>query len=134
MNESKQITKRQLRIWGASTGAGLTALGSIVYLWRGHEWGKIPLALAALFIFFGLTTLPPAKLLFRGWHAFVDAVLWLWTRVALILTYFIAFTPISIIARIVGRDRMRLGFPGGKETYWEDHATDERSDRYRRQF
>jgi hypothetical protein len=134
MTESTSITRRQLRLWGLQTGGALIVLGSIVFLWRGHGWGRVPLALGALFLVFGVTTIPPARYLFRGWHAFVGAVLWLWTRLALLLTYVVAVTPLALVGRLIGRDRMRLRFPGRKESYWQDHTADERPDRYYRQF
>ena len=134
MSEPNPITRRQLRLWGAQTGGALIVLGTIVFIWRGHGWGRIPLALGVLFAVFGLSTIPPARILFRGWHVFVGALLWLWTRVALVMTYLIAVTPLALIGRIIARDRMRLRFPGRKETYWQDHRADERPDRYYRQF
>jgi hypothetical protein len=130
----RTITNRQLRLWGAMTGGALIVAGCLIFLWRGHGWGRIPLALGGLFAILGLTTLPPARFVYRGWHAFVGAVLWLWTRLALLITYLIAVTPLALIGRLTGRDRMHLRFPGDESTYWTDHPKNDRPDRYRRQF
>lgn len=130
----REITNRQLRRWGAMTGGALIVAGCVIFLWRGHGWGRIPLVLGALFAVLGLTTIPPARLVYRGWHGLVDAILWIWTRVALFLTYIIAVTPLSLIGRLTGRDRMHLRFPGKEKSYWTAHRDDDRPGRYRRQF
>ena len=128
------VTRRQLRLWGAQTGGALLVLGVLVFGWRGEGWGRVPLLLGALFAILGLSALPPARPLYRGWHLLVGAVLWLWTRLALILTYMLAVTPISLLGLLVGRDRLHLKFPGGQESYWREQERDGSSNRYRRQF
>ena len=134
MGERAAIGRRQLRLWGAQTGGALILMGVLVYFWRGHGWGRVPLGLGLLFALLGLTALPPARTVFRVWHALIGAVLWAWTRFALLVTYLIAVTPVALIGRLVGRDRLHLRFPGGKESYWQDHPEERSPRRYRRQF
>jgi hypothetical protein len=128
-----QPSRRALRIFGAQVGGALMIVGGLL-LWRDHGWGRIPLVLGIIIAFFGLTTLPPARSIHRGWHAFATGMLWTWTRLALALTFALAVVPVGWIGRLVGRDRMALRFPGGSKSYWRDHARDEDPDRYHRQF
>ncbi|MBD3162057.1 MAG: hypothetical protein GF346_07155 [Candidatus Eisenbacteria bacterium] len=134
MSTDRTITNRRLRLWGLQTGGALLVLGSIVFLWRGHGWGRVPLVLGALILLLGVTTIPPARWVFLGWHRFVDAVLWVWTKLALTLTFVVAVIPLAILARLVGRDRMRLRFPGKRDSYWQEEKPSDDPDRYRRQF
>jgi hypothetical protein len=127
------LSRRALRLFGAQVGGALMIVGGLL-VWRDHEWGKIPFVLGAVFAFFGLTTLPPARLLYRGWHDFANGMFWAWTRVALFLTFWLAVVPVAWIGRLVGRDRMALRFPGKDASYWREHKKDDDPDRYRRQF
>ncbi len=132
--EAVKSTKRQLRLWGAQTGGGLIVLGCLVLFWRGHGWGRLPLGLGILIALLGLTALPPARPAFRAWHLLVGVILWLWTRLALVLTFGIAVIPVALIGRLVGRDRMRLRFPADRKSEWRNYTGDSSPRRYGRQF
>ena len=134
MTGDRAITRRQLRLWGLQTGGALLALGSIVHLWRGHAWGAVPLILGGAFLLLGLAAVAPARAVYVGWHRLIGAILWAWTKLALTLTFLLAVVPLALLGRLIGRDRMRLRFPGGEESYWRKEEPRGGPDRYRRQF
>jgi len=86
--------------------------------WRGHSWWPAPLALAAAFLVLALTR--PSLLTWPNW---------LWTRLGLLLgaivapivmgvVYFAVFTPMGLIARLLGKDFLRLRRDPAAATYW----------------
>ncbi len=56
------------------------------------------------------------------WMKFAMALGWINSRIILSLTYYLLFTPISIIQKIIGRDEMERKFPEQTNTYWVDRS------------
>src|SRR5262245_55502538 len=86
--------------------------------WRGHGWWPALLAPAAAFL--GLALTRPALLAWPNR---------LWTRLGLLLgaivaplvmgvIYFAIFTPMGLIARLLGKDFLRLRRDPAAPTYW----------------
>src|SRR5262245_11880481 len=86
--------------------------------WRAHGWWPALLAPAAAFLILALTR--PALLAWPNW---------LWTRLGLLLgaivapivmgiIYFAVFTPMGLLARLVGKDFLRLRRDPAAPTYW----------------
>ena len=86
--------------------------------WRGHDWWPALFAPAAAFLILAL--IRPTLLAWPNW---------LWTRLGLLLgaivapivmgiIYFAVFTPMGLIARLVGKDFLRLRRDPAAPTYW----------------
>ena len=86
--------------------------------WRGHDWWPALLAPAAAFLVLAL--IRPTLLAWPNW---------LWTRLGLLLgaivapivmgiIYFAVFTPMGLIARLIGKDFLRLRRDPAAPTYW----------------
>jgi len=86
--------------------------------WRGHAWWPTLLAPATAFLLLAL--IRPALLAWPNW---------LWTRLGLLLgaivapivmgiIYFAVFTPMGLIARLFGKDFLRLRRDPAAPTYW----------------
>ena len=86
--------------------------------WRGHGWWPALLAAAAAFL--GLALTRPSLLAWPNR---------LWTRLGLLLgaivapivmgiVYFAVFTPMGLIARLLGKDFLRLRRDPSAPTYW----------------
>jgi hypothetical protein len=86
--------------------------------WRGHGWWPALFAPAAAFLILAL--IRPTLLAWPNW---------LWTRLGLLLgaivapivmgiIYFAVFTPMGLIARLVGKDFLRLRRDPAAPTYW----------------
>jgi len=88
------------------------------FAWRGHDWWPALLAPATAFLLLAL--IRPALLAWPNW---------LWTRLGLLLgavvapvvmgiIYFAVFTPMGLIARLLGKDFLRLRRDPAAPTYW----------------
>lgn len=61
-------------------------------------------------------------------------VAWFFSHLMLGCLYFLVFTPIAVIFRLVGRDPMQRQFHGTATTYWQDHQQTDHAKRYLRQY
>jgi hypothetical protein len=104
--------------------------------WRSNRpelgWGLLVVAIAG-----GVGgLLAPALLrpIFVGWTVVAFPIGWLVSRLILAILFFLIFTPLSLVFRLMGRDALRLRRPANLDSYWQPkvQATDPRS--YLRQF
>lgn len=74
------------------------------------------------------------KALYGYWMKFAHALGWVNTRIILSLVYFLIFTPLALIFRLLGKDPMERRFEV-VESYWikREPKTFKQED-YRRQF
>jgi hypothetical protein len=98
--------------------AGAFALLAAYQAWRGNAWWPAPLALSAAFLTLALT---------RPW--LLAPLNWAWTRLGLLLgmivapivmglIYFVVITPMAFVARLLGKDFLRLRRDPAAPTYW----------------
>jgi hypothetical protein len=101
---------------------------ALISLWRGREswvWGSL-LGLAAFFLVSSL--LAPVLLapFYAGMLRLSRYMGWLNTRIILIVLYYLIFTPVALIYRIVGRDPLSRKFEPEKQSYWIKKERDDR--------
>ena len=79
---------------------------------------------------------PPSRLwIYLGWNYAVFPIGWTVTHVIMALVYYIVFTPIGLIMRLVGYDPMQRKIDRQASSYWIEHRTGETAkSRYFRQF
>jgi len=103
-------------------------------LWRGNNYFIIPLFLCLYFLA-GIAIHPallkPADALARRVS---NALLWLATRLVLILIYYLIITPIALWFRLRGRDRLRLKFPSGEASFWRRRPPEEQEPKLEKQY
>jgi hypothetical protein len=98
--------------------AAVFALLAAYLAWRGNTWWPAALALAAAFLVCALAR-----------PSLLAPLNWLWTRLGLLLgaivapivmgiVYFAVFTPMGLIARLIGKDFLRLRRDPAAPTYW----------------
>lgn len=74
------------------------------------------------------------KALYKAWMKFAHALGWVNTRIILSLVYFLIFTPIALIFRLIGKDPLERRFEA-VDSYWIKREPKEfRQEDYRRQF
>jgi hypothetical protein len=56
------------------------------------------------------------------------------SHLALAVIYYLVFTPVAIIFRLMGRDALKRRFDPQADTYWEEYNPDRGPQRYLRQF
>jgi hypothetical protein len=67
---------------------------------------------------------------------FAFALGWLNSKIILSLTFYLLFTPISLVQKIIGRDALNRTFPNPEKTTYWNNRTDQKIDRkhFERQF
>ncbi|HOO56957.1 MAG TPA: SxtJ family membrane protein [bacterium] len=94
-------------------------LGTFMY-WRGRP--NAPYICAALSFFFIIVRfvipalLPPV---YKGWVAVAKVIGWININVLLSVAFFVAVTPVALIARLLGNDFMKKKYDPSAETYWQ---------------
>ncbi len=117
----------ELRRWALLMAPALGAVGSVFYF---VEWGiftggqgvaKFLWGFGAVSLVTGLTGTRLGLPAYWAWMGFVYVVLAVITTVSLSLVYFLVVTPLALLGRVIGRDRLQLRRRGAA-TYW--HALD----------
>jgi hypothetical protein len=123
-----------LRKFGITMAVGLGVLGAL-FLWRGKGEPMIFFGLAALFLVLGLAIPAVLRPVQRAWMAFAIVLGWVMTRVILVVLFFVGVTPVALIARVVGKRFLSLGFEPERASYWERREKPDRGiERYESQF
>ena len=113
----------EMRLWAALLVAALGFVGSLFYF---VDWGILSggrgfaLFLWAFGAFAFLTGITGTKLglpAYWLWMGFVWTASWVISHVALAATFFLVVTPLAMIARLVGRDRLQLR-RRSTQSYW----------------
>ena len=118
---------REMRHWALVTGPMLGLVGALFYFvdWGifagGRGFAKVLWSFAAVAFVTGLTGTKLGMPAYWLWMGFVFAVSWLITRLALSLVYFLVVTPLALLARLIGRDRLQLR-ARPQSTYWRSLA------------
>ncbi|HEV3163749.1 MAG TPA: SxtJ family membrane protein [Isosphaeraceae bacterium] len=59
---------------------------------------------------------------------------WVFSHLALVGVYYIIFTPVALLFRLLGRDPLKRTFDREASSYWEPYNPSRGLDRYLRQF
>ena len=135
---SRDETK-QLRVVAGVLLALVTVITAIRYLVRGFPEGTpiglILIAIAAVVFVVALVSPRPLGPAFRCWMALARALGWVMTRLLLSIMFYLVFTPIGLIMRLIRRDVLHRDFNSSKSSFWipkEDPK--DGLERYTRQF
>lgn len=98
--------------------AGFLALVTGYQAWRGASWWPAPLVLAMAFLGFALVR--PALLapLNRAWTKLGLLLGAIVAPIVMGVVYFGVITPMALIARLLGKDFLRLARDPAAATYW----------------
>ncbi|MDZ7267930.1 MAG: SxtJ family membrane protein [candidate division KSB1 bacterium] len=111
------VTPARLKVFGLTVGLLLLLLAAY-WFWR-EKAGAGYFLLAAV-TFAGVGMLAPRRLapVYRGWMALALAMGFVMTRVILTLLYLGLFTPIGLLARLLGKDLLQQRWEPHAQTYW----------------
>lgn len=59
---------------------------------------------------------------------------WVTSHLALVLVYYLIFTPVALTFRLLGRDPLKRAFDRSAASYWEPYNPNRGLDRYLKQF
>jgi hypothetical protein len=75
--------------------------------------------IGGLFVILAFIAIPVLRPFHRLWMMLALAMGFVMSRVILTLLYYLILTPIGLLAKIVGKKFMPLGFDKNAKTYWE---------------
>ena len=105
---------REMRLWAAILAAALGFVGSLFYFvdWgifsRGRGFALFLWGFGAFAFLTGMTGTKLGLPAYWLWMGFVWTVSWVITHLALAAVFFLVVTPLAVIARLIGRDRLQL--------------------------
>lgn len=76
------------------------------------------LGLAACFLLLAFVGRAILKPIYIGWMSIAVVLAWINTRIILGLTFFLIFTPMGIIARLLGKDLLQERIDKNASSYW----------------
>ena len=130
---------KQLRSVAGVLLALVAVITAIRYLLRGYPEGT-PVGLiliAAMAVVFITAILAPRPLgpAFRCWMAFARAAGWFNSRLLLCILFYLVFTPVGLIMRLIRRDALHRDFNSSKSSFWiPKEEPKDGLERYTRQF
>ena len=114
-----EISRKKLRQFGITIGIIIAVL-VIWFQYPGpiHYLGYI-LLIFSLFLFVGGIFFPQAlKSLFKVWMGFAFFLGWIVSRFLLTIIFIVVMTPISILAKLFGKQFINRTFKGNEKSYW----------------
>ncbi|MFH1221204.1 MAG: SxtJ family membrane protein [Candidatus Eisenbacteria bacterium] len=126
--------RKELRKFGLTVGIAFAALGAFL-LWRGRAYYPYFFGLGGALVLLGLVAPGLLKRAHRVWMSLALVLGWVMTRVILSLLFYLAFTPIGLVAKLLGKRFLRPKRDGAEDTYWVRRvpAKPDRT-RYEKQF
>ena len=126
---------RELRKFGLLVGGVFTFLGLAVLIWA-RKKANVPYLLTPGLLLMALGQIFPRALkqVYLFWMTLAMALGFVVSNVLLILFFFLVITPIGLVARLAGKDFLRLKLDCPAETYWIPRDRKAAKSDYERQF
>jgi polyferredoxin len=119
---------RSFRRWALAMLAGTALAGCLFeFLLEDSLAAHVVWGLGAVAFATGITGTKAAWPFYVAWMGFVWVVSWVLGTIALAFVFFLVVTPIGIVTRLVGRDRLKLRRPG-PHSLWEKIPAPRRED------
>ena len=120
-----QSTKKDIRTWALVLAAAFTVVGGVQYLGWGHvRTATIFWILAAFFLLSGLLIPTILKPIYWLWLKFAAALAWFNTRLIMGLMFFLVFTPIGLVLRLLRIDLIKQRWDSKASSYWIPRSDD----------
>jgi hypothetical protein len=122
MQQGRSPSRSELRFFGVVVLGVFAVLGALAW-WRFDAPGAARILLGVGLVFAALYQAVPALRvpLWTAWMALFAPVGWLVSHALLALIYFGLVTPIGLVMRLFGRDRLALRSGRGAASYWSEH-------------
>ena len=128
-----KITKEEIRKFGIVIGIILLIIG-VILLWKRNIYYPI-LMIIGIFLFVGGLAIPIIlKPIFIIWMIFATIMGWLMTRFILSLLFYGLITPISLIARLMGKKFIYLRWDKINNSYWNYRSNKVQNVDYEKQY
>lgn len=130
---SLKIDKKTLRNFGLLFFVVLSALAGLSYWKGGSNWPWFIVG-SGLFLILGLFLPFLLKPFYKVWMIFAFLLGWVMTRIVVTLTFFLIFTPVGFLLRILGKDLLSEKIDRNASTYWRRHEPVSDKSRYLKQY
>ena len=128
-----KITKEEIRKFGIVIGIILLIIG-VILLWKRNIYYPI-LMIIGIFLFVGGLSIPIIlKPIYIIWMIFATIMGWLMTRFILSLLFYGLITPISLIARLMGKKFIYLKGDNINNSYWNYRSNKVQNVDYEKQY
>ncbi len=117
----KNPSQKQLRSFSAITFLGSLLIAAAAWRKQSQTPAIVMVCLAGL-ILLSQFYRPLLLLLYRGWMAFGEILGWFSSRLILIFIFYLVFTPIGLLLRILGKSLLDLRFPDSKPSFWQKRS------------
>ena len=127
--------KKELRQFGITMGAVFVVIGGLLW-WREKNYYSYFFMLSAAFFFPALIIPSVLKPIHKFWMALAVLMSWVMTRVILSILFYLGITPMSLLARLFGKDFLNRKFKKNiSNSYWipKERRKFEKSD-YEKQY
>lgn len=122
---NKDVVERaELRKFGyVMAGFFGLVVGALLPWWWSLKWAYWPWLVAAFFLV--LAVLWPSALggVHRYWMRLARFLEWINTRIVLGVVFFLVFTPLGFVMRLLGRDTLKKAWDRGASTYRTDRQS-----------
>jgi len=110
--------------------------GEEAYAWMDFNWtiSLILLAVGVLIWILSLISTKAVKPIYLFWMAVAFPIGWVISHIILGAIYFLLFTPIALVFKLMGRDALSREIDKEAETYWVTRDGKAEASRYARQF
>ena len=130
---SLKADRKTLRNFGLTFFLVLSVIAGYSYCRGGASWpwfigGSVVFLALGLFLPFFL------KSFYKVWMALAFLLGWIMTRVILTLSFFLVFTPMGFVLRVLGKDLLDEKIDRNTSTYWQKHEPKSDKSRYLRQY
>lgn len=116
---SQPIKTKDIRVWALLLSLILGVIGIIQFLiWNHERMASIFWILALLILVPGLFFPVILKPVYRLWMKFAAVLAWFNTRLILGLTFFLVFTPIGILLKLLRKDLIKEKWDAKAVSYW----------------
>jgi hypothetical protein len=127
-------TEQELRWFGLIIFVLFAAIGGVV-LWRLESWhaAQVLWSIGIAFALIYYAVRPMRRLLYAAWMRLTAPLAWAVSHLVLAIVYYGIITPIALMMRLFGRDKLERRFDAAADSYWIAHPTQESTARYFRQ-
>ncbi len=127
---------RQLRVFGLS-GLAASILAALIlhFAWGLATISMLAVVMAGAVIFLcSLISPAAARVLYVGLTLFAMPIGLVVSFVLLAAFYFLLLTPLALVFRLIGRDSLYRRYEPDAESYWVEHTSSDKMERYLHQF
>ena len=117
MMNKENISNSMIRSFGITFGVILATLfGVIIPLFTGN-WRLWPWIVCAVFVSAALVYPPVLNPFYRAWMKFGAVMGYINTRIILALVYYLVFTPVALVLKLLGKDSMHRALDKESNSY-----------------